>query len=172
MFLPELSSLTSEDIVLVMESAAMSRSFLKFLLGPWQIQRKQFLKKLTRSPAYTQLPTGKKNLCHCVTLSEGLLNIPSHAHEWVLRCVSWGGASRVRVDWCGDRPANGVAGWRAWRARTLSLKNTQAVLMTTVPLNKETVRIKWLLKQTSQALQQTWITILLLWRFSSTYRLI
>ena len=33
-FLPELSSLTSDDIVLVMESAAMSRSFLKFLLGP------------------------------------------------------------------------------------------------------------------------------------------
>lgn len=33
-FSPELSSLTSDDIVWVMESAAMSRSFLKFLLGP------------------------------------------------------------------------------------------------------------------------------------------
>lgn len=33
--LPELSSLTRDDIVLVMESAAMSRSFLRFLLGPF-----------------------------------------------------------------------------------------------------------------------------------------
>jgi hypothetical protein len=31
---PELSSLTNEDMVLVMESAATRRSFLKFLLGP------------------------------------------------------------------------------------------------------------------------------------------
>lgn len=31
---PEWSSLTSEDTVLVMESAATSRSFLRFLLGP------------------------------------------------------------------------------------------------------------------------------------------
>lgn len=34
--LPELSSLTSDDIVLVMESAAMRRSFLRFLRGPWK----------------------------------------------------------------------------------------------------------------------------------------
>lgn len=32
--LPEWSSLTSEDTVLVMESAATRRSFLRFLLGP------------------------------------------------------------------------------------------------------------------------------------------
>ena len=31
---PEWSSLTSEDTVFVMESAATRRSFLKFLLGP------------------------------------------------------------------------------------------------------------------------------------------
>lgn len=31
---PEWSSLTSDDMVLVMESAATRRSFLRFLLGP------------------------------------------------------------------------------------------------------------------------------------------
>lgn len=38
---PEFSSFTSEDIVLVMESAATSKSFLKFLLEP-SIKRQQF----------------------------------------------------------------------------------------------------------------------------------
>lgn len=41
-FIPELSSFTSDDIVLVMESAAMSRSFLKFLRGPWREKKKSF----------------------------------------------------------------------------------------------------------------------------------
>lgn len=40
-FLPELSSLTSDDIVLVMESAAMRRSFLRFLRGPFKTQRQK-----------------------------------------------------------------------------------------------------------------------------------
>ena len=62
-------------------------------------------------------------VCECVTLSEGLLNVPSHAHQRVLRCVRRGRAGRVRVDRCGDRPADGVAGGRAWRARTLSLRH-------------------------------------------------
>lgn len=68
------------------------------------------------------------SVCDCVTLSKGLLHVPSHAHERVLRSVSRGRAGRVRVDRCGDRPANGVAGGRARRARTLSLQHTHAVL--------------------------------------------
>lgn len=63
----------------------------------------------------------------CVTLSEGLLNIPSHAHEWVLRCVSRCRASGVRVDRGGDRPADGVAGGRALRAGTLSLQHIEDI---------------------------------------------
>lgn len=57
------------------------------------------------------------------TLSEGLLDVPSHAHERVLRCVSRGGHSGVRVDGCGDGPADGVAGGGARRAGTLSLQH-------------------------------------------------
>lgn len=45
--IPELSSFTSDDIVLVMESAAMRRSFLKFLLGPFHQANKQ-TKSLTK----------------------------------------------------------------------------------------------------------------------------
>lgn len=46
--IPEWSSLTSEDTVLVMESAATRRSFLRFLLEPGDIQSKtEQNKKLT-----------------------------------------------------------------------------------------------------------------------------
>lgn len=46
--LPEWSSLTREDTVLVMESAATRRSFLKFLLGP-ENRKWDKKKKLTYS---------------------------------------------------------------------------------------------------------------------------
>lgn len=130
---PELSSLTRKDIVLVMESAAMSRSFLKFLLGPLKHRHthsnrcKMWL--LLPTILWTPYPRPNASVCNCDTLSEGLLNVPSHAHEWVLRCVSRGCDSRVRVDWCGDRPADGVAGGGAWRAGTLSLQHIKAILV-------------------------------------------
>lgn len=63
----------------------------------------------------------KKQMCHGVTLSEGLLNVSPHAHQWVLRCVSGSGAGRVRMDRSRDRPVDGVAGGGAQRAGTLSL---------------------------------------------------
>lgn len=45
--------------------------------------------------------------------------------------MSRGRAGRVRVDWCGDRPADGVARGRARRAGTLSLQQIQTVLVLT-----------------------------------------
>lgn len=126
--LPELSSFTRDDIVLVMESAAMSRSFLRFLLGPWK-KRHCACKKKWWSTSRNILDTiSRMSRCSCDTLSEGLLYIPSHAHERVLRCVSRGGNSRVRVDGCWDGPADGVAGGGAWRARTLSLQRREHIL--------------------------------------------
>lgn len=35
------------------------------------------------------------------------------------------------MDWCGDRPADGVAGGGAWRAGTLSLQHIKAILVLT-----------------------------------------
>lgn len=74
-FLPEFSSLTSDDIVLVMESAAMRRSFLRFLRGPFETQRQSFKQVFT--PA-----AGHKRDCgrDCGTLSEGLLDVTPDAH--------------------------------------------------------------------------------------------
>lgn len=118
--LPECSSLTSDDIVLVMESAAMSRSFLKFLLGPGD--RHSLSSHATSHTFWYCMVITQTSVCLTDTLSEGLLNIPSHAHERVLRRVSRSRSSRVRADRRGDLPAGRVAGGRAWGAGTLSLQ--------------------------------------------------
>lgn len=64
--LPELSSLTSDDIVLVMESAAMSRSFLRFLLGPFGVKQtnKNSLKWDPVQLPITRTQTAVVSLCY------------------------------------------------------------------------------------------------------------
>lgn len=97
--LPEWSSLTREDTVLVMESAATRRSFLKFLLGP---EKRKWDKKknLTYSTRVHFWKSPETLFSLILTLRKGFLNIAAHAGEGILKRVrvSVRGCSTYRAD--------------------------------------------------------------------------
>lgn len=124
--LPEWSSLTSDDMVLVMESAATSRSFLKFRLEPDAREEKRAhqLQKLTWSFWLLLLVmirfSGTDN--GSPTLSKSLYDVSSQAHERVLRCLTGCGVAGSWRDGRGHGAAGCVTwGGTRWGAWTLIL---------------------------------------------------
>lgn len=64
-----------------------------------------------------------------LTLCKRLLHISPYPREGVLWGVRWCGTRRCRPDGHGDRPADGVAGGRAWRACPLGLQKQDTSLI-------------------------------------------
>lgn len=123
---PECSSFTSDDIVFVIESAATSRSFRRFLGTPGGGRN-------GRGHATQQINARRCDwpfffFCTVrlliLTLSEGLQHVSAHPRQAVLGRVSGGGASRGGA--YGHRHgASGAVAWRGVRGASGLRCNTE-----------------------------------------------